>query len=245
MVEVRAQRASKPLRIGNCSGFYGDRALGDGRHGEGRRHRRPHRRLPRRGDDADPREGARRRTPGEGYAHTFLQHLDEMPGPWSRTGVRLVANAGGLNPAGPRDPRSATAASGLGSAHRRLSHLEGDEPRLVSAAGEGEPLASWPHGPLTAPTPTSAASASRGPASRRRHRHHRPGRRRLRSSSVPRPGTLAGDATTTTRSPARSSPDTSSNAGPGHRRQLLGLPHRPGRRPPGASRSPRSPPTAA
>ena len=25
MVEVRAPRASKPLRIGNCSGFYGDR----------------------------------------------------------------------------------------------------------------------------------------------------------------------------------------------------------------------------
>ena len=25
MVEVRAQRASKPLRVGNCSGFYGDR----------------------------------------------------------------------------------------------------------------------------------------------------------------------------------------------------------------------------
>ena len=56
---------TEPIRIANCSGFYGDRLSAAARDGRGRADRRAHRRLARRADDADPRphpgEAARRR----------------------------------------------------------------------------------------------------------------------------------------------------------------------------------------
>ena len=51
-----AARPSEPIRIGNSSGFYGDRGAA-ARDGRGRPDRRPHRRLPGRADHADPVEG--------------------------------------------------------------------------------------------------------------------------------------------------------------------------------------------
>ena len=77
----------------------------------------------------------------------------------SRNGIRLVVNAGGLNPAGLAvATRELIARRGY---DLRVSHIEGDDvfshldalqqaghslPHLTS----GEPLASWPHQPLTA-----------------------------------------------------------------------------------------------
>ena len=87
------------VRIGNCSGFYGDRAsamremLTDG--------------------DLDFLTGDylaeltmlilgrdRMKYPERGYAKTFLTQLEECLGLAHERGVRIVANAGGLNPAG-------------------------------------------------------------------------------------------------------------------------------------------------
>jgi hypothetical protein len=149
---------SAPIRIGNSSGFYGDRAsaMAD---------------LARAGG-IDVLTGdylaevtmlilgkARAKDSTTGYATTFLQHLDAALEHLVTNGIRLVVNAGGLNPAG-----LAAASRELIARHGhdlRVSHIEGDDVsgRLdaIQQAGHslrhltsGEPLSSWPHQPLTA-----------------------------------------------------------------------------------------------
>jgi hypothetical protein len=69
----------------------------------------------------------RLRDPGLGYARTFLRQLEECLGLALDRGVRIVANAGGLNPAG--------LAAGIGELAGRLGltvrtgHVEGDDLR--------------------------------------------------------------------------------------------------------------------
>ncbi|GAS88791.1 acyclic terpene utilization AtuA family protein [Mycolicibacterium brisbanense] len=127
------------VRIGNCSGFYGDRlsAMRDMLTG----------------GELDYLTGDylaeltmlilardRAKNPDRGYAKTFLLQLEESLGLALDNGVKIVANAGGLNPAG-----LATAVRAL--AERlgldvNVAHVEGDD--LVSRAGElglGSPLA--------------------------------------------------------------------------------------------------------
>src|SRR4029078_11167094 len=91
------------------------------------------------------------------YAPSFLQHLDAALEHLVANGIRLVVNAGGLNPAG-----LAAATRELVARHGhplRVSHIEGDDVsgRLdaLQRAGHplrhltsGEPLSSWPHEPL-------------------------------------------------------------------------------------------------
>ncbi|WP_433547027.1 acyclic terpene utilization AtuA family protein [Streptomyces sp. CA-294286] len=126
------------LRIGNASGFYGDRfdAL----------------REMLTGGRLDVLTGDylaeltmlilgrdRLKDPSLGYAKTFLRQLEEGLGLAHERGVKLVANAGGLNP------------SGLAAAIRELAdrlgipvkvgHVQGDD--LI---GNGQ----WPTGTLTA-----------------------------------------------------------------------------------------------
>ena len=151
-------RGSRPIRIGNCSGFYGDRAsaMAD---------------MARVGG-IDVLTGdylaevtmlilgkARAKDSSKGYAATFLQHLDAALEHLVANGIRLVVNAGGLNPAGLAvATRELIARRGY---DLRVSHIEGDDvfsrldalqqaghslPHLAS----GEPLSSWPHQPLTA-----------------------------------------------------------------------------------------------
>src|SRR5512139_931712 len=60
-----------------------------------------------------------------GYAKTFLNQLDECLGLARDKGVRIVANAGGLNPAGLADAVRALA-SRLG-VPVRVAHVEGDD----------------------------------------------------------------------------------------------------------------------
>jgi hypothetical protein len=149
---------SAPIRIGNSSGFYGDRAsaMAD---------------LARAGG-IDVLTGdylaevtmlilgkARAKDSTTGYATTFLQHLDAALEHLVANGIRLVVNAGGLNPAG-----LAAATRELIARHGhdlQVSHIEGDDVsgRLdaLQQAGHslrhltsGEPLSSWPHQPLTA-----------------------------------------------------------------------------------------------
>ncbi|MFG3406973.1 acyclic terpene utilization AtuA family protein [Streptomyces sp. NPDC048142] len=112
-----------PLRIGNASGFYGDRfdAL----------------REMLTGGPLDVLTGdylaeltmlilgrSRLKDPDKGYATTFLRQLEEGLGLAHERGVKIVANAGGLNPAGLADAvRALAARAGVPVA---VAHVEGD-----------------------------------------------------------------------------------------------------------------------
>nr|WP_308160335.1 acyclic terpene utilization AtuA family protein [Mycolicibacterium goodii] len=128
-----------PVRIGNCSGFYGDRMSAM--------------REMLTGGELDYLTGDylaeltmlilardRAKNPDRGYAKTFLLQLEECLGLALDAGVRIVANAGGLNPAG-----LATAVRALAERlglHVDVAHVEGDD--LLPRAGElgfSDPLA--------------------------------------------------------------------------------------------------------
>jgi hypothetical protein len=81
----------------------------------------------------------RMKHPERGYAKTFLTQLEECLGLAQERGVRIVANAGGLNPAGLADAVR-TLAQRLG-VPLRVAHVDGDD--LSSRAEElglGKPL---------------------------------------------------------------------------------------------------------
>jgi hypothetical protein len=126
------------VRIGNCSGFYGDR------------HSAMREMLT--GGDLDYLTGDylaeltmlilgrdRMKHPDRGYAKTFLTQLEECLGLAHDRGVRIVANAGGLNPAGLADAiRTLAERVGIPA---RIAHVEGDDllPR-AEELGLGTPL---------------------------------------------------------------------------------------------------------
>ncbi|MFD0720691.1 acyclic terpene utilization AtuA family protein [Streptomyces globosus] len=125
----------RPLRIGNASGFYGDRfeAL----------------REMLTGGPLDVLTGDylaeltmlilgrdRLKDPAAGYAKTFLRQLEDCLGLAHERGVRIVANAGGLNPAGLAEAvRGLAAGAGVPVS---VAHVEGDD------------LMPWGEGALTA-----------------------------------------------------------------------------------------------
>jgi hypothetical protein len=126
------------IRIGNCSGFYGDRLSAM--------------REMLTGGDLDYLTGDylaeltmlilgrdRMKNPDRGYAKTFLTQLEDCLGEAVDRGVRIVANAGGLNPAGLADAVR-TLAQRLGIP-ARIAHVEGDDlqPRAAEL-GLGSPL---------------------------------------------------------------------------------------------------------
>ncbi|MDD7811289.1 DUF1446 domain-containing protein [Mycobacterium sp. CSUR Q5927] len=126
------------VRIGNCSGFYGDR------------HAAMHEMLT--GGDLDYLTGDylaeltmlilgrdRMKHPERGYAKTFLTQLEQCLGLARDKGVRIVANAGGLNPAGLADAvRELADRLGIPAT---VAHVEGDDllPRAAEL-GLGTPL---------------------------------------------------------------------------------------------------------
>ncbi len=128
------------LRIGNCSGYYGDRFAAAREMVEG--------------GPLDVLTGdylaeltmlilwkTRQRNPSGGYATTFLAQMEEVLGTCLDRGIKIVTNAGGLNPAG--------LAFELGRLAERLglrpsiAHIEGDDilGRLPELQAEGHPLA--------------------------------------------------------------------------------------------------------
>jgi hypothetical protein len=123
--------SSGAVRIGNCSGFYGDRLAAM--------------REMLTGGDLDYLTGDylaeltmlilardRAKSPERGYAKTFLRQLEDSLGLALDKGVRIVANAGGLNPAG-----LATAVRELADRLGltvNVAHVEGDD--LVGRAEE-------------------------------------------------------------------------------------------------------------
>jgi hypothetical protein len=130
--------ASAPVRIGNCSGFYGDRLAAM--------------REMLTGGELDYLTGDylaeltmlilgrdRMKHPDRGYAKTFLTQLEECLGLAHDRGVRIVTNAGGLNPAGLAD--AVRALAGRLGVPVRVAHVDGDDlaPRAAEL-GLGSPL---------------------------------------------------------------------------------------------------------
>lgn len=128
------------LRIANCSGFYGDRISAAREMVEG--------------GPIDVLTGDylaeltlmillkdRLKDGALGYARTFLRQLEDVAATCKQRGIKIVVNAGGLNPAG-----CAEAARAL---YKKLgvtavvAHLEGDDilPKLESLQKSGEKLA--------------------------------------------------------------------------------------------------------
>lgn len=131
----------RPVRVANCSGFYGDRfhAARDLLDGP---------------DPIDVLTGdylaeltmlllwkARQRDPSKGYAVTFLSQMEEALGTCLDRGVKVVSNAGGLNPRGlASDLHELASRLGLSP---RIAVVEGDDilDRIPSLLEEGEMLA--------------------------------------------------------------------------------------------------------
>jgi hypothetical protein len=122
-----------PVRIANCSGFYGDRVAA------------AREMLDQGSGPIDVLTGdylaeltmlilwkARRKDPSRGYAVTFLQQMEEVLGTCLERGVKVVANAGGLNPEGLAGQISELAARlGLTA---RVAYITGDD--LAPAIGD-------------------------------------------------------------------------------------------------------------
>ena len=119
----------RPVRIANCSGFYGDRMSAAREMVEG--------------GPIDVLTGdylaeltmallykARVKNPDAGYAMSFLAQMSEVLPTCVERGIKVVVNAGGLNPAGlAATLRSAATSLGV---QVSVAHVEGDDllPRL-------------------------------------------------------------------------------------------------------------------
>jgi hypothetical protein len=136
-----ASGRSGAVRIANCSGFYGDRLAAMREMLTGGSN-----------DPVDYLTGDylaeltmlilgrdRMKHPERGYAKTFLTQLEDCLGEARDRGVRIVANAGGLNPVGLAEAiRALTERLGIAA---RVAHVEGDDlqPRATEL-GLGAPL---------------------------------------------------------------------------------------------------------
>ncbi|HEY8517677.1 MAG TPA: acyclic terpene utilization AtuA family protein [Candidatus Binatia bacterium] len=127
----------RPVRIANCSGFLGDRLAAAREMLEG--------------GPIDYLTGdylaeltmlilwkARLKDPTLGFATTFLRQMEDVLGLAVERGVRIVVNAGGLNPAGLAE-RVRNLADKLG-VRARVAHVEGDDllPRLDELKASGQ-----------------------------------------------------------------------------------------------------------
>ena len=126
---------SNSLIVGNCSGFYGDRLSAMREMLEGAPN----------GQSLDVLTGDylaeltmlilgkdTMRDPTLGYARTFVRQLEDCLGLALEKGVKIVSNAGGLNPAGLAD-KLREVANGLGL-DPTIAHVEGDDVRALADA---------------------------------------------------------------------------------------------------------------
>lgn len=126
----------RPVRIGNISGFYGDRIAAFREMIDG--------------GPLDVVTGdylaeltmlilwkVKAKDPGAGYARTFLTQIREVLTDCLERNIKVVVNAGGLNPAGLADAVRAVAAE-LG-VDASVAHVEGDDllPRLPELQQSG------------------------------------------------------------------------------------------------------------
>ena len=220
--------ADRPVRIANCSGFYGDRLSAAREMVEG--------------GPIDVLTGdwlaeltmlilwkAKARNADGGYATTFLTQMEQVLGTCVDRGIKVVTNAGGLNPAGCAD-EVRDIADKLGVAVN-VAHIEGDDlldridglrpqprqPRHRRAAdrrpGERQRLprrlGHRPRRSPTAPTSSCARGSPTPPSSSARRRGGGGGRRPTGTAwpAPSRPGTSSSAAP---RRPAATSPSSTS-----------------------------------
>ena len=154
---------TSPLRIANCSGFYGDRLSAAREMVEG--------------GPIDVLTGDylaeltllillkdRFKDPNLGYARTFLRQLEQIAASCAARGIKIVVNAGGLNPAGcAAAARAVYEKLGLRAV---VAHVEGDDltPKLAALQAAGETFAHLDKGtPLAAlDAPVMSANAYLG-----------------------------------------------------------------------------------
>jgi hypothetical protein len=154
---------SEGLRIANCSGFYGDRLSAAQEMVEG--------------GPIDVLTGDylaeltlaillkdQIRDSSLGYARTFLRQLEEVAVSCAERGIKIVVNAGGLNPAGCAEAaRAIYQRLGLDV---RVAHIEGDDvkPKLEALQQQGVPFDHLDRGiPLSAlEAPVLSANAYLG-----------------------------------------------------------------------------------
>jgi hypothetical protein len=150
---------TEPLRIANCSGFYGDRLSAAREMVEG--------------GPIDVLTGdylaeltmailwkARAKDPDAGYATSFLAQWEQVAATVAERGIKVVVNAGGLNPAGLAGAVRAVAGR-LGLAPR-VAHVDGDDllARLPELQAAGEPLAHLDDGRPLAAQPLAPVAAN-------------------------------------------------------------------------------------
>jgi hypothetical protein len=137
---VETAPPTEVLRIANCSGFYGDRLSAAEEMVEG--------------GPIDVLTGdylaeltmallwrSRVKNPDAGYATTFLRQMERVLGTCLERGIKVVANAGGLNPRGLAE-RLTKLAGDLGLSPV-VAYVEGDDllGRLDELQAAGHPLA--------------------------------------------------------------------------------------------------------
>jgi hypothetical protein len=131
--------ARRPVRIGNASGFYGDRFAA-------------FREIVENGP-VDVVTGdylaeltmlilwkAKQKDPAAGYAKTFLTQFAQVVGTCAERGIKVVVNAGGLDPAGLADRvRAVVREAGVDLS---VAHVEGDDivERLPQLQAAGHPF---------------------------------------------------------------------------------------------------------
>jgi hypothetical protein len=126
---THADQATQPIRIANCSGFYGDRLSAAEEMVNG--------------GPIDVLTGdwlaeltmlilarAQAKRPGGGYARSFVAQMETVMGSCLDRGIKVVSNAGGLDPAGCAEAVAEVAAK-LGLAPT-IAYVNGDDlmPRL-------------------------------------------------------------------------------------------------------------------
>ncbi len=151
----RDPREPRPVRVANCSGFFGDRVSAAKEQVDG--------------GPIDVLTGdwlaeltmlilvrqRLKRGPGSGYARTFLTQMREVLGTCLDRGIRVVSNAGGLDPQGAADAlREIADELGLSP---RIAVVTGDDltsrPELITDAvnlSTGEKLSDLGLAPVTA-----------------------------------------------------------------------------------------------
>lgn len=126
-----------PIRIANCSGFFGDRLSAAHEMVEG--------------GPIDVLTGdwlaeltmlilakKRAKRPSGGYAQTFVKQMEQVMGTCLESGIKVVSNAGGLDPDGCADAVAA-AAQKLGL-HPKIAFVSGDDllPDIAERVARGE-----------------------------------------------------------------------------------------------------------
>jgi hypothetical protein len=136
---------AEPIRIANCSGFYGDRLSAAKEMVEG--------------GPIDVLTGdwlaeltmlilakTQAKRPGGGYARTFVTQMEQVLGTCLDRGIKVVSNAGGLDPAGCAEA-IAEVAEKLGLSPK-IAYVNGDDllPRLGELVEAGVDLAHFETG---------------------------------------------------------------------------------------------------